>query len=81
MLNAYYLQSYCQTEQQYSFLIALLQYRGLVQEYLHFLDSGTLPSQVYITDPSKEYLQDIYDLKVATVRQVYAGVRSYSPTA
>ena len=61
VLNAYYLQSYCQTEQQYTFLIAFLQYCGLVQEYFHYLDSGELPSQVSDSDYSEDYLQDTYD--------------------
>jgi hypothetical protein len=61
VLNAYYLQSYCQTEQQYIFLLAFLRYRGLIQEYFYYLDSGELPSQVSTDDSSKEYLQDTYD--------------------
>jgi hypothetical protein len=61
MLNAYYLQQYCQSEQQYTFLILFLQYRGLVQEYFHYLDSGELPSQVSDSDHSEDYLQDTYD--------------------
>jgi hypothetical protein len=61
VLNAYYLQSYCQTEQQYTFLLAFLRYRGLVQEFFHYLDSEELPSQVSVDDSSEEYLQDTYD--------------------
>jgi hypothetical protein len=61
VLNAYYLQTYCQTEQQYTFLIAFLRYRRLLQEYLHYLDSGELPLQVSVYDSSKDYLQDTYD--------------------
>jgi hypothetical protein len=61
VLNAYYLQSYCQTEWQYSFLIAYLQYHRLVQEYFYYLDSGELPSQVSSNDSSEEYLQDTYN--------------------
>jgi hypothetical protein len=61
VLNAYYLQSYCQTQQQYTFLIAFLQYRGLVQEYFHYLDSGELPLQVSSNDSSEDYLQDAYN--------------------
>jgi hypothetical protein len=61
VLNTYYLHCYCQTEQQYTFLIAFFQYRGLVQEYFHYLDSGELPSQVSINNSSEDYLQDNYD--------------------
>jgi hypothetical protein len=61
VLNAYYLQSYCQTEQQCTFLLAFLRYRGLVQEYFHYIDSGELPSQVLSNHFSEEYLQDAYD--------------------
>jgi hypothetical protein len=61
MLNAYYLQQYSPTDQQYTFLIAFLRYRGLVQEYFHYLDSGELPSQVSGHDSSEDYLQDTYD--------------------
>jgi hypothetical protein len=61
VLNAYYLQRYCQTEQQYTFLIAFLQYRGLVSEYFHFLDSGELRLQVSVDESSEDYLQDSYD--------------------
>jgi hypothetical protein len=61
MLNAYYLQSYCQTEQQYTFLIAFLRYCGLVQEYFHYLDSGELPSEVSDYDSSEDYVQNTYD--------------------
>jgi hypothetical protein len=61
VLNAYYLQQHCQTESQYSFVIAFLRYRGLIQEYFHFLDSGELPSQVSDSDQSEDYLQDTYD--------------------
>jgi hypothetical protein len=46
VLNTYYLQSYCRSEQQYTFLIAFLRFHGLVQEYLHFFDGGELPTQV-----------------------------------
>jgi hypothetical protein len=58
MLNAYYLQSYCQIEWEYTFLIAFLRYRGFVQEYFHYLDSGELPLQVSSYNSSEEYLQD-----------------------
>jgi hypothetical protein len=61
VLNAYYLQSYFPTEQQYTFLITFLWYRGLVQEYFHYLDSGELPSQVSSNDSFEEYLQHTYD--------------------
>jgi hypothetical protein len=61
VLNAYYLHLCCQTEQHYTFLISFLRYRGLVQEYLHYLDSGELPSQVTDSDSSEDYLQNIYD--------------------
>jgi hypothetical protein len=61
VLNAYYLQHYCQTEQQYTFFITFLRYRGLVQEYFHYFDSGELPLQVSVNDFSEEYLQDTYD--------------------
>jgi hypothetical protein len=61
VLNAYYLQSYCETEQQYTFLIAFLRYRGLVQEYFHYLDSRELTSQVSSYDSSEDYLQDTYN--------------------
>jgi hypothetical protein len=61
VLNAYYLLSYCQTVQQYTFLITFLRYGKLVQEYIHYLDSRELPSQVSSYDSSEEYLQDTYD--------------------
>jgi hypothetical protein len=61
VLNAYYLHLNCQTEAHCQFLIAFLRYRGLIQEYSHFLDSGELPSQVSTHDSSEEYLQDSYD--------------------
>jgi hypothetical protein len=61
VLNTYYLQQYCQTEQQYTFLITFLRYSGIVQEYFHFLDSGKLSSQVSDHDSSEDYLQDTYD--------------------
>jgi hypothetical protein len=61
VLNAYYLQQCCQTEQQYTFLIAFLRYRRLVQEYFHFLDSGELPLQVTDSDFSEDYSQNTYD--------------------
>jgi hypothetical protein len=61
VLNAYYLHRCCQTEQQYQFLITFLRYRGLVQEYLQYLNSGELPSQVSDNDSSEDYLQDTYD--------------------
>ena len=61
VLNAYYLQQYCQTEQPYSFLIAFLRYRGLVQEYLHYLPSRELPLQVDIAQSSEDYKQDSYN--------------------
>jgi hypothetical protein len=61
VLNAYYLQQFCQTEQQYTFLISFLRYRGLVQEYFHYLDSGELPAQVTDSDSSEDYLQDTCD--------------------
>jgi hypothetical protein len=61
VLNTYYLQQYCQTEQQYTVLIAFLRYRGLVQEYFHYLDSGELSSQVSGYDSSADHLQDTYD--------------------
>ena len=61
VLNAYYLHQCCQTDQHYTFVISFLQYPGLVQEYLHFVNSGELPSQVSDLDSSEEYLQDTYD--------------------
>jgi hypothetical protein len=61
ILNAYYLHLNCQTEANYQFLIAYLRYRGLVQEYSHFLSSRELTSQVSDHDSSEEYLQDTYD--------------------
>jgi hypothetical protein len=61
MLNAYYLQHYCQTKQQYMFLISFLQYQELVSEYFHYLDSGKLPSQVSRNYSSEDYIQDTYD--------------------
>ena len=61
VLNAYYLQGCCQTEAHYAFVIAFLHYRGLVQEYIHYLDTGELPSQTPIDESSEDYLQDTYD--------------------
>jgi hypothetical protein len=61
VLNAYYLQRYCQAPQQYTFLLALFRYRGLVQEYSHYLANGELPSQVSSNDSFEDYLQDTYD--------------------
>jgi hypothetical protein len=61
MLNAYYLHSCCQNQQQCAFVIDFMRYRGLVQEYIHFLNSGELPSQVSDYDSSEEYLQDTYN--------------------
>jgi hypothetical protein len=61
MLNAYYLQHFCQTESHYAFIISFLQPRGLVQEYFHYLDTGELPSQASIDKSSEDYLQDNYD--------------------
>jgi hypothetical protein len=61
VLNAYYLQQHCQTEQQYIFVISILRYCGLVQEYFHYLNSGELPLQVSGYDSSEDYLQDTYD--------------------
>jgi hypothetical protein len=58
VLNAYYLQSYWQTEQLYTFLIAFLQHRWLVQEYFNHLNSREFPLQVSSDDSSEEYLQD-----------------------
>jgi hypothetical protein len=58
MFNAYYLQRHCRTEAHYTFIITFLQYRCLVQEYFHFLDTGELPSQTSIDESSKDYLQD-----------------------
>jgi hypothetical protein len=42
-------------------VLAFLQYRWLIQEYFHYLDSGELPSQVSDSDQSEDYLQDTYD--------------------
>jgi hypothetical protein len=61
MLNAYYLQYYCQTEQQYALLIAFLGYCGLVKEYFDYFDSRELSSQVSTSGFSEDYLQDTYD--------------------
>jgi hypothetical protein len=61
VLKAYYLQQYCQTEAQYTFLMSFLRYRRLVQEYFHYLHSGELPSQVTDSNSSEDYLQDTYD--------------------
>jgi hypothetical protein len=61
VLNTYYLQNYCQTETHYTFIITFLRYRGLVQEYFHYLDTGELPSQTSIGKSSEDYLQDTYD--------------------
>jgi hypothetical protein len=60
VLNAYYLQHYCQTETHYTYIIVFLQYRGLVQEYFHYLDTGELPSQASINESTEDYLQDTY---------------------
>jgi hypothetical protein len=35
VLNEYYLQYYCHTEQQHVFLIDFLRYHGLVPDYFH----------------------------------------------
>jgi hypothetical protein len=77
VLNAFYLHSYCQTPQHYTFLISFLQYHGLVQEYSHFLESGELPSQVTVSDSSEEYLQDTYDYK-SSGRTTYMPVFIHS---
>jgi hypothetical protein len=61
VLNAYYLQHQCQTEIHYAFIITFLRYRGLVQEYFHYLDTGELPSQASIDESSEDYLQDTYN--------------------
>jgi hypothetical protein len=61
ILNADYLQSCCQTEAHYTFIIPFLQYRGLVQEYFHYLDNEELPWQTSIDESSEDYLQDSYD--------------------
>jgi hypothetical protein len=61
MLNAFYLHQCGQTEQHYTFLISFLRYRGLVQEYSHFLNSGELPLQVTDSDSSEDHLHDTYD--------------------
>jgi hypothetical protein len=61
VLNAYYLQRQCQTETYYTFVITFLQYRSLVQEYFHYLDTGELPSQSSIDESSEDYLQHTYD--------------------
>jgi hypothetical protein len=61
VLNTYYLQHYCQTESHYTFIITFLQYRGLVQEYFHSLDTGELPLQTSIDESSEDYLQGAYD--------------------
>jgi hypothetical protein len=57
----YYLQHQCRTESHYTFIIAFLRYRGSVQEYFHYLNTGELPSQVSIDESSEDYLQDTYD--------------------
>jgi hypothetical protein len=59
--NAYYLQYQSQTESHYAFVITFLHYRGLVQDYLHYLDTGELPLQVSIDESSKDYLHDTYN--------------------
>jgi hypothetical protein len=61
VLNTYYLQQNCQTEAHYTFVITFLQYRGLVQEYSHSLDTRELPWQISIDESSEDYLQDTYD--------------------
>jgi hypothetical protein len=61
MLNAYHLQHFRQTDSHYAFAIVFLPYRGLVQEYFHYLNTRELPSQIDIDQSSEEYLQDSYD--------------------
>jgi hypothetical protein len=61
VLNVYYLQCYCQTEAHYIFVIAFLQYRSLVQEYFHFLETREVSLQVNIDLSSSDYLQDSYN--------------------
>jgi hypothetical protein len=61
VLNAYYLQHFCQHENHYIFIIAFLQYCHLVQEYFHYLNTWELPLQVDIDQFSEEYLQVCYD--------------------
>jgi hypothetical protein len=61
VLNSYYLQHYCQTKQQYTFLITFLRYYRLVQEYFHILESGELPTLVSSDDSPEDNLPDTYD--------------------
>jgi hypothetical protein len=56
ILNTYYLQHFCQTKNQYAFVIAFLRYYGLVQEYFYYLNTGELPSKVDIDQSSEECL-------------------------
>jgi hypothetical protein len=61
LLNAYYVQHFCQTENYYAFVIAFLRYSGLVQEYFHYLNTGELSFQLDIDQSFEEYFQDFYD--------------------
>ena len=61
VLNANYLRWYSTTNAQLNFVIILLRYHGLHSEFLHYIATGELPSQVTFEETSEEYLQDSYD--------------------
>ena len=61
VLYARILHAQANTRAKYEHLARYLVRNNIVVEYLHYFHNGELPSQVFVDDHSKDYLQDSYD--------------------
>ena len=61
VLNADYLLRYDTTDTQLNFIVNFIRNRGLLTKFLHYIESGELPSQTTFEETSEDYLQDNYD--------------------
>ena len=61
VLNADYLFRYATTDTQLNFIVNFIRNCRLLTKFLHYIETGELPSQTTFEETSEDYLQDNYD--------------------